>query len=109
MNDIPDVSESIRKLNDKLNELKDKNISITATVEVQASGGTVKNQTPNKNDKINLTRAKGNVALAGGRKQTLMGELGPELYVTGGHYYVAGQNGAEMVDLPEDAIVFNHL
>jgi len=38
-----------------------------------------------------------------------MGELGPELYVTNGHYYVAGQNGAEFVDLPKDAIVFNHL
>jgi len=33
--------------------------------------------------------AKGNVALAKGT-QTLMGELGPELYVTGGRYYVAG-------------------
>ena len=31
--------------------------------------------------------AKGNVALAQG---TLMGELGPEIYVTGGRYYVAG-------------------
>ena len=50
--------------------------------------------------------AKGNVALAGG---TLMGELGPELVVSNGHYYVVGQNGAEMVDLPRDAIVFNHI
>jgi hypothetical protein len=38
-----------------------------------------------------------------------MGELGPELYVTGGRYYVAGQGGAEFVNLPNDAIVFNHL
>jgi len=38
-----------------------------------------------------------------------MGELGPELYVTGGRYFIAGQNGAEFVDLPDDAIVFNHL
>ena len=53
-------------------------------------------------------RAAGNVALAKGTK-TLMGELGPELYVTNGHYYVAGQNGAEFVDLPSDAIVFNHI
>ena len=50
--------------------------------------------------------AKGNVALS---KGTLMGELGPELYVTGGHYYIAGQSGAEFVNLPDDAIVFNHL
>jgi len=38
-----------------------------------------------------------------------MGELGPELWVSGGHYYVAGRSGAEFVDLPNDAIVFNHL
>jgi len=54
--------------------------------------------------------AEGGPALAGGRKgKTLMGELGPELYVTNGKYYIAGQNGAEFVNLPDDAIVFNHL
>ena len=57
------------------------------------------------------TSAKGTFgnAFAAGSRQTLMGELGPELYVTNGHYYVAGQNGAEFVSLPNDAIVFNHL
>ena len=48
---------------------------------------------------------KGNALAAG----TLMGELGPELVVSGGRYYVVGQNGAEFVNLPSDAIVFNHL
>jgi hypothetical protein len=38
-----------------------------------------------------------------------MGELGPELVVSNGRYFVAGQNGQEMVDLADDAIVFNHL
>ena len=51
------------------------------------------------------TGAKGNALAAG----TLMGELGPELVVSGGRYYVVGQNGAEFVNLPSDAIVFNHL
>lgn len=60
------------------------------------------------------TAAKGNVALAKGSNDalatgTLMGELGPELWVSGGHYYIAGQGGAEFVNLPDDAIVFNHL
>lgn len=60
------------------------------------------------------TAAKGNVALAKGSNGalatgTLMGELGPELWVSGGHYYIAGQSGAEFVNLPDDAIVFNHL
>lgn len=62
-----------------------------------------------------LPVAKGNVALAdgtamaSGSRHTLMGELGPELVVSNGRYFVVGQNGAEMVDLDPDAIVFNHL
>ena len=56
--------------------------------------------------------AKGNVALASGlahAKSTLMGELGPEMVVSNGRYFVVGQNGPEFVDLADDAIVFNHL
>ena len=64
--------------------------------------------TARSNVAYGVNRAKGNVALASGR-QTLMGELGPELYVTNGRYFVAGQNGAEFVNLPDDAIVFNHI
>jgi len=45
--------------------------------------------------------------MAGGTS-TLMGELGPELVVSNGGYFVVGQNGAEFVDLADDAIVFNH-
>jgi len=56
-----------------------------------------------------ISHAKGNAALAGGSQATLMGELGPELVVSNGRYFVVGQNGAEMVDLDKDAIVFNHL
>ena len=59
--------------------------------------------------KGNVALAAGNQALARGTRSTLMGELGPELWVSGGHYYVAGRSGAEFVDLPNDAIVFNHL
>jgi len=52
--------------------------------------------------------AKGNAALASGTTSTLMGELGPELVVSNGRYFIVGQNGAEFVDLDKDAIVFNH-
>jgi len=38
-----------------------------------------------------------------------MGELGPELVVQNGRYFVVGQSGPEFIDLGEDAIVFNHL
>jgi len=54
--------------------------------------------------------ATGNIGLAkAAGTPTLMGELGPELVVSNGRYFVAGQNGAEMVNLGKDAIVFNHL
>ena len=70
--------------------------------------------------KVSKTSAKGNVgnfakakgsgpAKVGGSTKTLMGELGPELVVSNGRYFIAGANGAEFVDLANDAIVFNHL
>ena len=40
--------------------------------------------------------------------KTLVGELGPELAVYDNMYHLLGQNGAEFVNLPDDAIVFNH-
>lgn len=40
----------------------------------------------------------------------LVGELGAEMVVdpNTGRYYTVGDNGAEMVDLPKGAIIFNH-
>ena len=117
---IPDASGKISNLIQALNRIpSSKNIAITATVDVKATGATVTSQNPNKNNPIKIvstgggsSRATGNVALAKGRgprHKTLMGELGPELVVSGGEYFVVGENGAEMFDLPDDAIVFNHL
>lgn len=118
---ISDTGKSIRQLPDK----KTVRVSITQpktavlnavatlTVKVQGAGSVIsgitqKNFTTTTNGKVNAGSAKGNVALAKGTK-TLMGELGPELVVSNGHYFVAGENGAEFVDLADDAIVFNHL
>ena len=99
---LPDKSIEVGNTASAMDRLSSKNI--TATVTVQIKSPTAATISPTA---VSLTsQAKGNVALA---KGTLMGELGPELYATGGHYYVAGQNGAEFVDLPDDAIVFNHL
>jgi len=38
---------------------------------------------------VDLVKSTGNVALAAGTK-TLMGELGPELVVSNGRYFIAG-------------------
>ena len=110
---IPNVADRINSVTNALNRIpSSKNIAITATVAVKATGGTVTNQTPPSKNRVSLVDATGNVALAKGRgprHKTLMGELGPELVVSGGEYFVVGENGAEMFDLPDDAIVFNHL
>lgn len=44
-------------------------------------------------------------------KDSLVGELGPEIVVDPrtGVWQTVGDNGAEMIDLPKGAIVFNHL
>jgi len=78
--------------------------SVTISVRESSAKGNVQ-IVSGKTGKL-FSFAKGN-AFAGG-KSTLMGELGPELVVSNGGYYIVGQNGSEMVDLPKDAIVFNH-
>ena len=80
-----------------------KNTTVTTTYT------TVGNPPSNNNQDVDIISgagARGNVALA---KGTLMGELGPELYVQNGSYHIAGSNGPEFIDLADDAIVFNHL
>ena len=87
---------AISRVNDLINNINSRTarVKVTAAIEDNTTG--------------EGTKAKGDAALAKGTR-TLMGELGPELWVSGGRYYVAGQNGAEFVNLPDDAIVFNHL
>lgn len=70
---------------------------------------------PSTTDKyINKVYYSGNVnglALYNGTKiagKTLVGELGPEMAVYNNAFHILGQGGAEFVDLPDDAIVFNH-
>lgn len=40
--------------------------------------------------------------------KTLVGELGPELAVYDNAYHLLGKDGAEFVDIPDNAIIFNH-
>lgn len=54
--------------------------------------------------------ATGDWGLKSNEHNTLVGELGQETVVDPhtGRYYTVGDNGAELVDLPKDAIIFNH-
>ena len=121
-----DKAQAVRKTAEAIDKLKSKEVTFTGKVRgvisasvdvsVSATGAPTATATVNRAIAETSTGAKGNVALAKGtnlslatgKKQTLMGELGPELVVSNGRYYTVGNNGAEFVDLPEDAIVFNH-
>ena len=41
--------------------------------------------------------------------KALVGELGREMVVSGSRYWTVGNNGAEFTDIPQGAIVFNHV
>ena len=93
----PEKAEAAKKaLNNLEVSITGKQVEATANIKVEIKAKKV-------------SAAKGNIgnAFAGGTR-TLMGELGPELVVSNGKYYVVGQSGAEFVDLDKDAIVFNH-
>lgn len=107
------AAKAAQAIKSTLSSIRGKSVSVTVKypkeitidAKVNVSGATVTKTT--KKPGAQTGGATGNVALAKGK--TLMGELGPELVVSNGHYFIVGQNGAEFVDLADDAIVFNHL
>ena len=75
------------RLNDKTVTIRTVNITENRSTGPQMAGGT--NYAP------------------GGR--TLVGEIGPEMVVSHGRYYMVGKHGAEFVNLKRGDIVFNHV
>lgn len=86
-----------------------------------STSGSTTGSKPGANNTIKLPQFSGNVHLTGSALvngqmygaavagKTLVGELGPELAVYDNQYHLLGEKGAEFVNLPSDAIVFNHL
>lgn len=126
INRIRDTSGAIRNVKDAIDSLANAAVNISVGVSVNVTGvdskgtvnlsgsmhggrtGSISGIGNSKTYK--LATAKGqNQAMVTGSRKTLMGELGPELVVSNGHYFIVGQNGAEFVNLANDAIVFNHL
>ena len=113
-----DLSQSIKRNFTNKDGWKQSGLTQTVTVNYQTGsvpsvpigGGTTGSGAQSSDPTVG---AKGNVNLlkvgAAFARGTLMGELGPELYVQNGQYHIAGANGPEFVDLDPDAIVFNHL
>lgn len=108
---IPDKSTEINKLVGAINHLRSKTLSLSATIslDIETTGANVnkiKTNVRSGASKTGIENIRNKVAAA---KGTLMGELGPEMVVSNGRYFMVGQNGAEFVNLDKDAIVFNHL
>ena len=84
---------------------------LTRTVRYVAAG-----DTQGGSHRVNGTAQASGTANAGGNwgtasgGKTLVGELGREIVVDPhtGRWYTVGDNGAEFVDIPDGAIVFNH-
>lgn len=100
MANIPNIASRVSSLANAMNKIP----TGTSTLNIK-----FKYTTAAANATGNIgAMATGNVAMAAGTRRTLMGELGPELVVSNGRYFIVGQGGAEFVDLASDAIVFNH-
>lgn len=84
--------------------------TLTRTVRYVATGDTRGSGSVNGTANASGTaRAGGDWGTASGGR-TLVGELGREIVVDPhtGRWYTVGDNGAEFVDIPDGAIVFNH-
>lgn len=114
---IISVAERVKKIIAEIP--KSVNTSFTGTVSIKKTGGKPSLAPSGAGLNVDLPYYTGNVdgkALVNGQAygaalagKTLVGELGPELAVYDNKYHLLGENGAEFVNLPSDAIVFNHL
>lgn len=121
--DISGAISALEELKTEIDSLK--NIKVNVTTEKKTGfldwltgGRNQVNTTPQRNTSNSrqytqfqgTAHATGNWGLSQDEHDSLVGELGQELVVDPktGKYYTVGDNGAELVDLPKDAIIFNH-
>ena len=99
-----------------LDKIKDKTVTVTTWIKEFVTR-TPKDSEANGTANVRGTahakgtaHKSGNWGLPHSEHDSLLGELGPEIVVNPatGRYYTVGDNGAEMVDLPKGAIIFNH-
>lgn len=102
-----DNVQCLSGIQDVATALKDISGETTITVRYKTFGKPASTPSTKKTYAEQRSYAYGG-ASNGGR--TLVGELGNELVVNPhtGKWYTVGDNGAEFVDLPKDAIVFDH-
>lgn len=107
----------VQNLHSAISNLRDKTVTVTTNyVTTGSSGGSTR-----AGDRIGYVSVNGTAHASGtanasgnwGTKQkqrALVGELGPELLVdsASGTWRTIGDRGAEFVDVPKGAIIFNH-
>lgn len=123
--DISDAISALETLKREIDSLKNIKVSVTTEKKEKTgfwdwlNGGEKQtNTTPQRNTSNSrqhirfqgTANASGNWGLPQAEHNSLVGELGMETVVDPhtGRYYTVGDNGAEIVDLPKDAIIFNH-
>ena len=123
--DISDAMSALETLKGEIDSLKNIKVSVTTEKKEKTgfwdwlNGGEKQtNTTPQRNTSNSrqhirfqgTANASGNWGLPQAEHNSLVGELGMETVVDPhtGRYYTVGDNGAELVDLPKDAIIFNH-
>ena len=105
---------STSTLKNLIDGLKDKTVTITQKVIQWVTGkNSEATGTANMSGTAHVygtAHKSGNWGLPQAEKGSLVGELGPEMVVDprSGKYYTVGDSGAEMVNLPKGAIIFNH-
>ena len=103
--------ESVAKIGEELGKLfSPRNIVVGITSAAKGSWDDTWNWITGGTQANGTAHASGNWGLPSAEHNSLVGELGPELVVDphSGRYYTVGDSGAEMVDLPKGAIIFNH-
>lgn len=102
-----------KQLNNKTQTITITTYQKTVKSELTASAGT-KLANATKNFQVGkysgTAHASGSWGIPSSERNTLVGELGQELVVDPrtGQYVTVGDNGAQLVNLPKGAIVFNH-
>lgn len=112
MNSLKAVISKLSQVGSMIDFLANKSINIstkvnTTTTSSSSSGGIIGAISGIASSIFGGRAAAGGGAAAGGK--TLVGEVGREIVVDpgAGRWYTVGDRGAEFVNLPEDAIVFN--
>ena len=112
--DTEDATSNVSKFKTLWDDIKSKSVTMWSNVKE-----TVTRTFSNSDGSSNVTgtahasgtaHKSGDWGLPANEHNSLVGELGTELVVDpySGRYYTVGDNGAEMVDLPKGAIIFNH-